>query len=72
MTPVGCCAEVAFAAAEQAGLARREELKAAEQPGRDGRPRLALSVPDIRCGQCIATIERAFTSCPKWLRRGST
>jgi cation transport ATPase len=65
MTPVGCCAEVAFAAAEQAGLARREELKAAEQPGRDGRPRLALSVPDVRCGQCIATIERALHELPE-------
>jgi Cu2+-exporting ATPase len=60
-----CCAGAALAAAEQAGLARREELNAAVQPGDDGRPRLILSAPDIRCGQCIAMIERALGALPQ-------
>jgi P-type Cu2+ transporter len=59
-----CCAGAELAALEQAGLARREELRAAARPGDDGRPRLVLSVPDIRCGQCIATIERALGALP--------
>ena len=62
---MGCCAGVAFAAVDQASLARREELKAAARHGEDGRPRLTLSVPDVRCGQCIATIERALGKLPE-------
>ena len=62
---MGCCAGAELAAFEQAGLARREELRAAAQPGDDGRPRLTLSAPDIRCGQCIATIERALGKLPE-------
>jgi Cu2+-exporting ATPase len=62
---VGCCTGIALTAADQVGLARLEELKAAARPGEDGRPRLTLSVPAIRCGQCIATIERALHKLPE-------
>jgi Cu2+-exporting ATPase len=54
-----------FAAAEQAGLVRREELKYAARPGEVGRLRLTLSAPDVRCGQCVATIKRARHKLPE-------
>jgi P-type Cu2+ transporter len=62
---MGCCTGIASAAVEQASLARREELRAAARPGPDGRPQLTLSAPDIRCGLCIATIERALGMLPE-------
>ena len=62
---MGCCTGVAFAAVEQARVARREELKVAAHAGDDGRLRLTLSAPQIRCGQCIATIERALHELPE-------
>ena len=60
-----CRAGVGFAAADQARVTRLEEPKAAANPGDDGGPRLTLLVPEIRCGQCIATIERALQRLPQ-------
>jgi P-type Cu2+ transporter len=62
---MACCTGADLAASEQANIARREELKAAAQGDDVGRPRLTLSVPDIRCGQCIAAIERALRKLPE-------
>ena len=41
---------------------RRAELRAGVEVDADGRGRLALSVPSVRCGQCIATIERGLAA----------
>jgi Cu2+-exporting ATPase len=46
-----------------AGRLRAAE-RAAVQAARDGRALCLLSVPGIRCGGCVATIERALTGCP--------
>ena len=62
---MGCYTGVAFAAVEQARIARREELKVPARPGDERRLRLTLLAPQIRCGQCIATIERALHELPE-------
>lgn len=59
---MGCCAGAGPATA---GGVRRDELMSTARPDADGRPRLILSAPDISCGQCIATIERALTALPQ-------
>jgi Cu2+-exporting ATPase len=43
---------------------RREELLRAGTLLPDGRMRYLFSAPAVRCGQCIATIERALARCP--------
>ncbi len=62
---MGCCAGTGGDAEEQERRVRREDLRASAQRGEDGRPRLILSAPAIRCGQCIAAIESALPRLPE-------
>lgn len=48
-------------AGERCGDAER---RARVRPAPDGRGTLQLSVPGIRCGGCVAAIERALSECP--------
>ena len=62
---MACCADHGLVGvpADADALRRRAELRAGVQVGADGRGRYLLSVPSVRCGQCIATIERALAAC---------
>ena len=62
---MACCADhgLVGAPADADALRRRAELRASVRAGADGRGHYLLSVPEIRCGQCIATIERALDAC---------
>lgn len=50
----------ASAASDRLG---RSERRAAVEAAPDGRGRVVLSAPGIRCGGCIASIERALDAC---------
>jgi P-type Cu2+ transporter len=65
---VTCCDGIAEASARlaSAGLAEtslREELRAGGRATAGGGRECVFSVPAIRCGQCIATIERTLSRC---------
>ena len=62
---MACCADHGLLGlpADADALRRRAELRASVRAGADGRGHYLLSVPTVRCGQCIATIERALGAC---------
>ena len=62
---MACCADhgLVGALADADDVRRRAELRASVRAGTDGRGHYLLSVPAVRCGQCIATIERALAGC---------
>lgn len=60
-----CCAAMAVTAGEIAlGVARTQELKLATTIDPTGVRRLRLGVPQMHCGGCIASIEKALAALP--------
>jgi Cu2+-exporting ATPase len=59
-----CCAPAAAARPEIAGAPSPDEIKLSSRALGDGLHQIDLSVPGIRCAQCIGAIEGAFRRVP--------